>query len=451
MNEVPTLPVGPLDLLVKAALAPPPVATSAWADWRRAYALDETPWNEVRLLGAVAERIAWLEPEADILPRIRGIQKFLYAQSQLCLVGAMGGLRILAAAGIPMLFMKGAGRVAADDGVARERLVRDIDVLVPIDRRDEAFELLIGGGWELNGQWQHLWHAINSLASHHAWSLSKGKGEIDLHHFSNHLNRLVGDDDALWARARRTVWRGLEVHVPSPTDTLLLAVVHGLRWSRDLNSDWIIDALRAMSSGAVDWDLLVAEAGRRHVAALLHAGLSYMQGALAAPVPEAVLSGLQSLATPTQQMELALYSHLAVPFDVRQNAVVMAMAAERCGSAPGPGSPAGGSVPLFDAKLGTWQTLDLAVAIQRGWRQITLSFESPAPPGTRLIGMIFSLGMLIDYRKVKQGAPGTAATLTLSLDPQLLRRRGLTSVVLRIIDEDGPAPFIPWGIAQPPE
>ena len=76
MSQIPTQPVGPLDPLVKAALAPPDKARDAWNEWRRGYAIDETPWNEVRLLGAVFRRIDWLEPNADILPRVRGIQKF---------------------------------------------------------------------------------------------------------------------------------------------------------------------------------------------------------------------------------------------------------------------------------------------------------------------------------------------------------------------------------------
>ncbi|MCA3573619.1 MAG: nucleotidyltransferase family protein, partial [Aestuariivirga sp.] len=172
-----TLPSGPLDLLVRAALAPEAAARAAWQEWRRGYALDETPWNEVRLLGAVADRIAWLEPTADISPRMKGIQKFLYAQSQICLTGCMSGVAALSAAGIPVMAIKGAARVMADGRIARERLVRDLDVLVPLPQAAQAYDCLVAAGWSLkeSGPWQNFWRQLNPVANHHAWSLAKDK------------------------------------------------------------------------------------------------------------------------------------------------------------------------------------------------------------------------------------------------------------------------------------
>ena len=449
MAEFPTLPIGPLDLLVKAALAPPPVAGKAWAEWRKGYALDETPWTEVRLLGAVAQRISWLEPDADILPRIRGIQKFLYAQSQLCLVGAMGGLRDLSGAGIPMLFLKGAGRVAVDDGIARERLVRDIDVLVPIDRRDEACERLGVGGWQLRGAWQTLWRSYNSLAGHHGWSLSRGRGEIDLHHFSNNLNRLVGDDDGLWARSSRVTWRGIEVHVPSATDNLLIAVVHGLRWSRDLNADWIIDGFRAISSGAIDWALLLEEARRRHVATILHAGLSYLRAALEAPVPSEILDALTAMGTRRQMNELHFYTRVSLPFNLEQNAAFLAMAVERSGEAGDPEvrHPARLTIGPGELSLGVRYSVDISGLLKLGGTRLNVRLVAPAAPGARLIGMIFILGMIFDCREVEvadEGDEGAACTLSFIVHPKMLVGRGISRIVLRVIAA-GSAPIIPWG------
>ncbi len=453
MTEIPTLPIGPLDLLVKAALAPPPVAEAAWAEWRKGYALDETPWNEVRLLGAVAQRIGWLEPDADILPRIRGIQKFLYAQSQLCLVGAMGGLRILSEAGIPMLFIKGAGRVAVDDGIARERLVRDIDVLVPIARRDEACERLIAGGWHLRGYWQVLWRGFNSLAGHHGWSLSRGKGEIDLHHFSNNLNRLVGDDDGLWARNARVTWRGIEVHVPSATDNLLLAIMHGLRWSRDLNADWIIDGFRAMSTGAVDWALLLAEARRRRIATILHAGLSYLRQALGAPVPAETLDALKAMGTRRQWNEFHVYTRVSLPFNLQQNAAFLAMAVARSGETENPEARLQATISVGppELQLGNWLTVDIAGVLQQGGTRLVVRLVNPAAPGTRLIGIIFILGMIFDCREAEVSdadGEGPSCSFTFVLHPRMLAGRGISRIALRIT-EAGSAPIIPWGNVNP--
>ena len=74
MNTSPdpiAVPRGGLDLLVRAALAPEVEARAAWRRWRAEHDLDTTSWSEVRMLAAVASRIATLEEDADVRPRCR--------------------------------------------------------------------------------------------------------------------------------------------------------------------------------------------------------------------------------------------------------------------------------------------------------------------------------------------------------------------------------------------
>jgi Uncharacterised nucleotidyltransferase len=447
ISRIPTLPIGPLDLLVKAALGPPDKAEAAWHEWRRGYALDETPWNEVRLLGAVARRIDWLEPDADILPRVRGIQKFLYSQSQMCLMGAVKSLRALSAAGIPMLFMKGAARVVSNDRDARERLVRDIDLLVPISRMDEAHDLLAAEGWELRGAWQIRWRNIDRVASHHAWAMSKGKSEIDLHHFSNHLNRLVGDDDGLWARAGQVKWRGISAHVPSATDNLIIAIVHGLRWSRDCNADWIIDGFAALSTGAVDWQLVIKEAERRRVAAVIHAGLSYMHAALAAPVPAEVFAALQHATGQRQNDELeGYYTSTDLPVDMMQNRLALSMAVARSGDLAAASVRIGASLALGDVELGSYRVVDVSRLLHGGTAALSVSFWPNAAPGTRLIGTVLLLGLVFDGREgivTAEYGERPICRMTFAINVHFLRRRGVTRLALRFIPH-GSRTIIPW-------
>jgi hypothetical protein len=447
MSRIPTLPIGPLDLLVKAALGPPDKAEAAWHEWRRGYALDETPWNEVRLLGAVARRIDWLEPDADILPRVRGIQKFLYSQSQMCLMGAVNSLRSLSAAGIPMLFMKGAARVVSNDRDARERLVRDIDLLVPISRMDEAHDLLAAEGWELRGGWQIRWRNIERIASHHAWSMSKGKSEIDLHHFSNHLNRLVGDDDGLWARAGQLKWRGISAHVPSATDNLIIAIVHGLRWSRDCNADWIIDGFAALSTGAVDWQLVIKEAERRRVAAVIHAGLSYMHTALAAPVPAEVFKVLQHVTGQRQTDELeGYYTSTDLPFDMEQNRLALNMAVARSGDLAAAPMRTVATLALGNIELGSFAVIDVSRVLNGGTLILSVNFWPSLAPGTRLMGTVLLLGLVLDCREgiVTAGhGERPICRMTFTLNVHFLRRRGVTRLALRFIPYESKA-IIPW-------
>lgn len=333
MNTSPdaiAVPRGGLDLLVRAALAPEAEARAAWRRWRAEHDLDTTSWSEVRMLAAVAGRIASLEEDADVRPRVEGIRKFLWVHTQMCLEPAGPALTTLSEAGIPVLLTKGAARVVAQPASAHERLIRDVDVLVPLASAERALDLLRGAGWTLREPpWAVRARAASTVAGHHAWTVTKGRGEIDLHHFSNHLNRLTGDDDGLWRRATTRQWRGATVHLPAPADALVLAVTHGVRWSRDGAADWTVDAASLIDTGTVDWVVVLAEADSRVLHAVLHAGLGYLRDALGRAVPADVLRYLASRSNDVQRAELAWYAARPDPATPGEKQAALAMAALR--------------------------------------------------------------------------------------------------------------------------
>jgi hypothetical protein len=329
-NKNSGVPKAALNLLAQAALAPEHEALVAWRRWRRDYDIDTTPWNEVRMLGAVAARIDWLEPDAAIRPRISGIRKFLWVKSQICLKNAIEGLAVLDRVGMPTLLMKGAARIACDAAAAQERLIRDVDVLVPLGSEQKAFDALEAHGWSLaDVGWQAPLRQWGGTAAHHAWALTKCDSEIDLHHFSNFLNRLKGDDDGIWRRARRICWRGANVYVPSPADALLIALIHGVRWSIDSAADWTIDASSVLDEGILDWDVFLEEARARMLQAVLVAGLQYLRDILKKTVPSEVLNILQAEATALQEAELAYYANTIWPETEMEKGVAWSIAAQR--------------------------------------------------------------------------------------------------------------------------
>jgi hypothetical protein len=266
-------------------------------------------------------------------------------QSQICLQRAAEGLAALQRADIPALLMKGAARIACDPASAQERLIRDVDVLVPVDRQQQAFGTLCGEDWSLVPEkWQVAWHKWAPVAAHHAWSLSKGKSEIDLHHFSNHLNRLHGDDDGLWARARALEWRGVAVRVPSSADALMLALTHGVRWSPDASADWVVDASALLDAGDVDWGVFLAEAEARLVQAVVLSGLAYLRDVLHKAVPVQVLEALRTAILPEQIEEMKQYASTAVPSTRHELSTALSMAVQRVQAharrfGGGPGGP----------------------------------------------------------------------------------------------------------------
>jgi hypothetical protein len=327
-------PTGSLDLLARAALAPTAQARLAWQAWRRDHDIDTTPWNEVRMLGAVAARIDELEHDSPIRARVLGIRKFLWVQSQICLQQGLTGLAALARADIPTLVFKGAARIALDASTAQERLIRDVDVLVPLGRELAAFQTLEQEGWQIVDEpWQLRLRKLAPVAGHHAWSLRKSKAEIDLHHFSNHLNRLKGDDDGLWARSQALTWRGVPTRVPCATDALLIALIHGVRWSMDNAADWTIDACALIDGGEVDWRIFLEETRLRCVQAVAHAGLRYLQEALDKRIPDELISALTAETDSEQEGELRIYASSAKQISASQAANASAMALRRV--APG--------------------------------------------------------------------------------------------------------------------
>lgn len=432
------LPRGPLDLLAKAALAPPEIARHAWAEWRRGYTLDETPWNEVRMLGSVAPRLKWLERDASIAPRIQGIRKFLYAQTQMCLMGAMDGLRALSAAGIPFMFLKGTARIARNPAAAQERLVRDVDILVRPEHKDEAIALLVKSGWSFgaSGRWQTYWFQVDNTANHHAWSYAKGSSEIDLHHFSNALNRLLGDDDALWRRAAALDWRGLPLFVPSPTDNLIVSLVHGVRWSKDEAADWTVDASASIDSGLVDWPVFVAEVQARRLEAEAAVGLRYLKDALARPIPSETLTELERGITPAQRAEYAWYATSPAPRNFVEMANALEMSQQRLFQRLQRSTVADREFTLFlRAKLQPnaptkfdITALDDAI----GKLTIIIRLDTDLPRGTRVLGAISIMGLLLDHAyvpvaRLEDGGNGCELAFTVLLP--LLKKRGVKFVM----------------------
>jgi hypothetical protein len=172
-------------------------------------------------------------------------------------------------------------------------------------------------------------HALGPLSSHHAWSFSKGASEIDLHHVSNHLNRLRGDDDGFWKRAIPTVWQGKSVCIPSAADALLIALIHGVRWSQDRSADWTVDACALLDEGPLDWSVFLQEVRARQIQAHVYTGLAYLRDALVKSIPTEVMASLLSEATEGQWREFAFYSTVASAQTLEHGQIALEMALSR--------------------------------------------------------------------------------------------------------------------------
>jgi hypothetical protein len=429
-----------LDLLLHSALAPQDQAISAWHQWRQKYDINLTPWNEVRILGAVANRIDWLEPGSNIRPRLMGIRKFLWVQTQFCLKKTRPGLKVLSDDGIPILLLKGGARIAENPSSAQERLIRDLDILIPLGFQDRAFKQLESVGWKLVPlPWQVASFQKAPISGHHAWSLQREGGEIDLHHYSNNLNRLIGDDDEFWRRAKVINWDGIPVYILCSSYALLTILIHGLRWSQDRSADWAIDACALIDQNDIEWNIFILEAQKRVVQAIIFSGLYYLKEVLGKSIPLFVLSELESQLDKEMISELTdFYSLVASPISPHQVECFQRLAFRRVQTGRFINKISSLFLAgLFKINVNLSQGDSVGISLtpnEMQYEWLILEIHIPIPHLANvgeLTGRFSSVGFEMKYSgadSIKRETQGITATFRIEIAVALLELRGINEV-----------------------
>ena len=289
-------PARPVDNLLRAiVLKDPERAKAAWQAFEAAADFDNLTWGEFRLISLAAKRIADLAPHSPMRPRIAGIERSIWSRSQLVIGEAGSGLRKMAAQDIEVLVIKGAGRAASRDPVARGRIVNDIDIVVHPERFEATFDILVGDGWTPTGSGSVLYHR-SRLKDLTGLNMVRGEfGNLDIHASPYHWPHDHAEDDKdSWQRSLPGRLGHASVRVPSPLDTMLIAIAHG-SLDAHKSSDWLADLAASIDAG-VDWDLLVTLAGRRRLSAAAAIALGYVRECLDCPVPAEVLGRLEAAA-----------------------------------------------------------------------------------------------------------------------------------------------------------
>jgi hypothetical protein len=308
-------PHEPIDRLLQAAAhAQDDAARQAWRRWAHGKDLDDVQHNEMRLLAAVAPRLAKLDPTHEERNRIVGIERMLWSRSLVLLRHMQPAFESLHQAGIEIMILKGAARVARDPKALRLRFVNDVDILVrPADFR-AAFDLLDAAGWRGTGTGTANFHRAQ-LDYLHGVNLIHGEiADLDLHRSAFHEPHLSLDDDAqMWDRSTQGALAGCPARVPSATDTIVMAVAHGGEGGHR-TSDWLLDIIDAVGSGTVDWDLLQGILERRRLLVPAAVSLTYLADQLQCPIPSDALESIVSQAR-RSRISLALGLLLSHPKD----------------------------------------------------------------------------------------------------------------------------------------
>jgi hypothetical protein len=314
--------------LLRAGLLRGDDAQRAWEGWNAEVGLDHLDEGSFRLLPLVYRNLSRQGIRVPENNTLKGIYRKSWCKNQLLFHRIAAILASLNAVGVPTMALKGAALSRLhyrDDGV---RPMRDVDVLVPIDRVHEAVALLEGTGWRrltwtpdrLESGFLRFRHAIGYVRGDHE--------EFDLHWRS-----LFRANDPAW---ETSLWKGavpLEIHgqrtlALDPTGQLIHACLHGMEANEIAPIRWIADAMAILeSSEAIRWEFVVDFARRNRLQLFVGPALDYLVTTFGAPVPPDVLRRLAPGAL--SRSDVAEFQRVMFPDD-DHGAVETLLALYRC-------------------------------------------------------------------------------------------------------------------------
>jgi hypothetical protein len=283
-------PRGSLDQLLKAALLPEEDAALVVArDWLGRHDIDQADFREHRLLATISHRFGKALAGHPAYPRLVGLRRQLWTKSRMAAREAEPALRAIAGAGIPLLLIKGAGRIARDADAETGRVAHDIDIVVRPGDLERAFAELLKLGWRASSGASELYLATQLQSIQSLNCFAGPYGDIDLHRDAFPSMRDDRDEERIWENADRASFHGLPVLVPSPPDQAALAIAHGSLGAH-VHSDWIADCVDAISAEAFSWDAFAAIIARRRLSVAAAIVLSYLAQELTIDVPADLLA-----------------------------------------------------------------------------------------------------------------------------------------------------------------
>jgi len=279
--------------LLRSALWTGDDARAAWAEWRRLAdlrALDFSSWNLLPL----AWRNLTAQGVADaVLEECRGYYRYHWARNQVLLRQAREQVRTWQERGLPVVVLKGVALLADTYRDAGVRPMADYDLLVPMERVQEAADSLQAAGWR--PQADYLAWAQVALETQASFNWARADERLDLHWHVLHRCQEPAVTRAFWQRAVPLALDGVATLQLCPEDALLHVCSHGVHYSGQPPFRWLADAawlLRRRAGPGLAWDRLAAMAAATGSALAVRHGLEYAARELRLPVPAATLAAL---------------------------------------------------------------------------------------------------------------------------------------------------------------
>jgi len=294
------------ELLLAATVGPEADAPKAFAQWRRTHDIQEIDPGSTRLLPLLMPRAHLFDAADPAWPVIRGCYRRAFVHGQLVSRRATDAMRMLAAAGIPTMVLKGGALLAYYGNNPALRPMNDFDVLVPRAHAEAAIRLLLAGGW------RNPWPGPEDLPRvyHGACFTSADDLDLDLHW---QVLAAAGDsDDAiLWDASVVREVPGDVTRAPCAADLLTIVCAHAAPWSPVPPVRWVADALRIVGAegdrrgAAFDWVRVAERALAWHVTLQLRDALGYLGERWNVAIPADVLRTLAS--APVESVDRKAY------------------------------------------------------------------------------------------------------------------------------------------------
>ncbi len=281
------------DQLIKATLLPVDEARACWRGWKAANDIDDCTWPQFKILARFSGRLPEVDPECPEIPRLHGMAKALWTQSQMRLNRSAAALDILVEQDIPIYLMKSAALEALDMTKLTRRVTSDIDLMVKRQDLRLVISTLCEQGW---GSHEDAEAALQRCRYHPGINLQRGSeqdrnnSDVDVHHQPVHMPFL---DDAVinrvWERAIPASFRGRAVVVPAPEELLVFTAMQGIRRfvpSHMSSGMWAFDLAEIVDGKTLDWARVLEVAAMCKGSWALLGCLSYLKQQLHIDIPD---------------------------------------------------------------------------------------------------------------------------------------------------------------------
>jgi hypothetical protein len=305
--------------MLRAALLPGQAGLEAWEKWKSLADIDHLDHGSFRMIPLLYRNLKRSGGESEMLGRFKGIYRRAWYENQMALYGLSKILAFLHKAGIPTLILKGAALALLHYRDLGLRPMADVDVLVPVDKAIDAMKLLRESGWKPEKNLP-CHPTPEYLLAIKACNMVRDTTDIKLDlHWHVFQECLEPDADIdLWKRSVTVTCGDSQSHALSPPDQLLHICAHAMEWNAIAPMRWVADAMTVLSTTPdLDWNLVLRQIRKRHLVLTMQYMLPYLRNLVDAPIPEHVLTELQSLSVTTMERDWASIrtrgiSHLTV-------------------------------------------------------------------------------------------------------------------------------------------